>query len=315
MLSLPFFPERASAAALSVDYLFLFLLAVGVFFSVLIFALIFYYAVRYRRRSADEVPPLVHEPFALEVAWIVIPFIITIAIFVWGAKLFSDQFHPPANAEEVFVVGKQWMWKLQHQEGNREIDELHVPVGRPIKLVMTSEDVIHDFFVPAFRVKKDVLPGRYTSIWFQADKPGRYHFFCSQYCGTDHSLMKGWVTVMEPTAYEQWLGAGAASESMAVSGQRLFQQLECTSCHQETDTPNGPSLMGVFGRPQMLQGGRSVVADEAYLRDSIVNPRAQILAGYRPLMPTYQGQVNEEQILQLIAYIKSLGAPERKTPR
>ncbi len=312
MLSLQFLPVRASAAAASVDYLFLFLLGVAAFFSLLIFVLIFYFAIRYRRRSADEVPPLVKEPFSLEVAWIVIPFVITVAIFLWGAKLFSDQFHPPANAEEIFVVGKQWMWKLQHQEGNREINELHIPVGRPIKLVMTSEDVIHDFFVPALRVKKDVLPGRYTSIWFEANRPGQYHFFCSQYCGTDHSLMKGWVTVMEPADYERWLTAGTSRESMAASGQRLFQQLECSTCHQAAETANGPSLAGVFGKPQMLAGGKSVIADEAYLRDSIVNPRAQIVAGYPPLMPTYRGQVNEEQLLQLIAYIKSLEAPERK---
>ncbi len=312
MLSLQFLPVRASTAAPGVDHLFLFLLGVATFFSLLIFVLIFYFAVKYRRRAADEVPPAIHEPLALEVTWIVIPFLITIVIFLWGAKLFSDQFNPPANAEEIFVVGKQWMWKLQHQEGNREINALHIPIGRPIKLVMTSEDVIHDFYVPAFRVKKDVIPGRYTSLWFQANKPGQYHFFCSQYCGTDHSLMKGWVTVMEPAAYEQWLNSGAPNESMAASGQRLFQQYECATCHQDKDSPSGPSLVGVFGKTQMLQGGKSIVADEAYLRNSILNPGADIVAGYQPLMPTYQGQVNEEQLLRLIAYIKSLGTQERK---
>ncbi len=312
MLLLQFMPVRASTSAAGVDYLFLFLLGVAAFFSVLIFALIFYFAIRYRRRSEDEVARLVREPVALEVTWIVIPFILTVIIFLWGAKLFSDQYHPPADAEEVFVVGKQWMWKLQHQEGNREINELHIPVGRPIKLVMTSEDVIHDFFVPAFRVKKDVIPGRYTSIWFEADRPGQYHFFCSQYCGTDHSLMKGMVTVMEPAAYEQWLNSGSTNESMASSGQRLFDRLDCNSCHREADTVIAPTLAGVFGKELMLEGGKKVVADEAYLRDSILNPRAEIAAGYGPVMPTYQGQVNEEQLLQLIAYIKSLGAVERK---
>ncbi len=312
MLMLQFLPEQASTAAPSVDRLFFFLLGVSAFFTVLIFSVVFYFAIKYRRRPSGQAPPLVHEPIGLEVAWIVIPFILTVIIFVWGAKLFSDQNRPPAAAEEIYVVGKQWMWKLQHQEGNREINELHIPAGRPIKLVMTSEDVIHDFFVPAFRVKKDVLPGRYTSIWFQATKPGRYHFFCSQYCGTDHSEMKGWVTVMEPADYEQWLGEGTAVQSLAASGQQLFQRLACADCHKVTDTGRGPSLEGIFGTNRPLQGGGSVVADEGYIRESILNPQARIVAGYQPLMPTYQGQVNEEQLLQLIAYIKSLRAPERK---
>ncbi len=315
MPSFDLFPVEASTAASGVDQLFFFLLAVGGFFAILIFVLIFYFAIKYRRRSPATVPPLIHEPVALEVGWIVIPFFITVVIFVWGAKLFSDQYHPPASASEIFVVGKQWMWKLQHPEGNREINELHIPVGRPIKLVMTSEDVIHDFFVPAFRVKKDVLPGRYSSIWFQANKIGRYRFFCSQYCGTDHSLMNGWVTVMDPAAYEQWLSTGVATESMAASGLRLFQQLQCTGCHQATDTAAGPSLAGVYLKTIPLEGGKSVVADEAYLRDSILNPRSAIVAGYKPLMPTYQGQLDEEQLLQLIAYIKSLGTTERKTSK
>lgn len=306
--------ERASTAAASVDHLFYFLLAVSAFFLILIFALLFYFAVRYRRRSPDQVAALINEPVALEVVWIVIPFLITIVIFVWGAKIFSDQAHAPAGAEEIFVVGKQWMWKLQHQEGNREINELHIPIGRPIKLVMTSEDVIHDFFVPAFRVKKDVLPGRYTSIWFEANKVGTYHFFCSQYCGTDHSRMAGWVTVMEPAAYERWLSQGNAVETLAASGEMLFQRLGCTNCHQAADTDRGPSLVGTFGRARRLQGGNTIIVDESYLRESILNPRAQVVAGYQPLMPTFTGQVNEEQLLELIAYMKSLAAPERKKP-
>lgn len=302
-------PEQASSTAASVDHLYFFLVGVGGFFSVLIFGLIFYFAVKYRRRVDDAIPPLIHEPAALEVTWIVIPFILTVIIFLWGAKLYSDQSRPPATAEEIFVVGKQWMWKLQHMEGNREINELHIPVGRPVKLVMTSEDVIHDFFVPAFRVKKDVLPGRYTSIWFQPTKTGTYHFFCSQYCGTDHSRMKGWVTVMEPSAYEQWLRRGDTGESMTVLGQRLFQRLECDSCHQAADTNRGPSLIGVFRAARTFQGGGSVVADESYLRESILNPRAKIVSGYQPLMPAYEGQLSDGELLELITYIKSLAAP------
>jgi len=304
-----FIPEQASTAAASVDHLYFFLVGVGGFFSVLIFALIFYFAVKYRRRVDGEIPPLIHEPAALEVTWMVIPFILAVIMFLWGAKLYSDQSRPPAAAEEIFVVGKQWMWKLQHMEGNREINELHIPVGRPVKLVMTSEDVIHDFFVPAFRVKKDVLPGRYTSIWFQPTKTGTYHFFCSQYCGTDHSGMKGWVTVMEPSAYEQWLKRGDTGESMTVLGQRLFQRLECDFCHQAADTNRAPSLIGVFRTARTIQGGGSVVADESYLRESILNPRAKIVSGYQPLMPAYEGQLSDDELLELITYIKSLAAP------
>ncbi len=305
--------ERASTAAASVDHLFYFLLGVSAFFIVLIFVLLFYFAVKYRRHAADQPPEEVHEPMALEVGWIVVPFLITIVIFVWGAKIFSDQSHPPAGAEEIFVVGKQWMWKLQHQEGNREINELHIPIGRPIKLVMTSEDVVHDFFVPAFRVKKDVLPGRYTSIWFEANRIGTYHFFCSQYCGTDHARMTGWVTVMDPAAYERWLSEGSPRQTMVSSGEILFQRLGCANCHKSTNSDRGPSLIGVFGKRRVLQEGGTVIADESYIRESILNPRAAIVAGYQPLMPTFTGQVNEDQLLQLIAYIKSL-APERKKP-
>lgn len=306
--------EQASTAAASVDHLFYFLLSVSGFFLLLIFGLLFYFAVRYRRRSPDQPAERVHEPLALEVAWIVIPFLITVVIFVWGAKIFSDQSRPPAGAEEIFVVGKQWMWKLQHQEGNREINALHVPIGRPIKLVMTSEDVIHDFFVPAFRVKKDVLPGRYTSIWFEANKTGTYQFYCSQYCGTDHSRMTGQVTVMEPAEYERWLNEGSPHVSMAAAGHDLFDRLGCSGCHQETDSDRGPALAGVFGRPRRLSDGRTVFADEAYLRDSILNPQGAIVAGYEGIMPTFKGQVNEDQLLELIAYIKSLSQQERKKP-
>ncbi len=304
--------ERASTAAASVDHLFYFLLAVSAFFLVLIFTLLLYFAIRYRRRSPDQAAELIREPVALEVTWIVIPFLITIVIFIWGAKLYSDQSHTPSNAEQIFVVGKQWMWKLQHQEGNREINALHIPIGRPIELVMTSEDVVHDFFVPAFRVKKDVLPGRYTSIWFEANKTGTYHFFCSQYCGTDHARMTGWVTVMEPAECERWLSEDAPRETMVSSGERLFQRLGCSSCHGAADSDHGPTLLGLYGRTRRMQDGHSVVADEAYIRESIVNPRAKLVSGYQSLMPTFQGQVDEEHILQLIAYIKSLATPERK---
>jgi cytochrome c oxidase subunit 2 len=214
---------------------------------------------------------------------------------------------------EIFVVGKQWMWHLQHPEGPREINELHVPMGVPVKLTMTSEDVIHDFYVPAFRVKKDVVPGRYTSLWFQATKTGIYHLFCAQYCGADHAEMIGWVYVMAPADYAAWLSGGARNESMSQAGERLFNQLGCVTCHVADGTGRGPSLVGLYGKQEKLRSGEVRVVDEALIRQAIVNPNSIILPNYPPIMPTFQGQINEEQVLQLIAYVKSLGPEERKT--
>ncbi|MBZ5537898.1 MAG: cytochrome c oxidase subunit II [Acidobacteriia bacterium] len=307
---IPLAPPQASTFAPGVDHLFLFLLGVTGSVAILVFVLIFIFAVKYRRRSPDEVPPRVHETMFLEVAWIGIPFLLMLVMFGWGAEIYYEEFHPPPGSLEIFVVGKQWMWKLQHPEGKREIDELHVPVGRPVKLTMTSEDVIHDFFIPAFRIKKDVLPGRYSSLWFEATKTGTYHFFCSQYCGTNHSEMKGWVVVMNPAEYQQWLSGGAGGETMEQAGARLFQKLACTNCHRSDNSGRAPTLVGVYGRPVKLVDGSTVMADDAYIRESILRPAARVAAGYQPIMPTFQGQVNEESILQLIAYIKSLKIPE-----
>jgi cytochrome c oxidase subunit 2 len=205
------------------------------------------------------------------------------------------------------------MWKIQHSDGQREINELHVPVGRPVRLTMTSEDVIHDFFVPAFRMKQDVLPGRYTNAWFQATRPGRYHLFCSQYCGTKHSAMIGWIDVMEPVAYQAWLSGGAGGESLAAAGAKLFVQHACNTCHRPDSLARGPNLEGLFGKTVRLAGGRTVVADESYIRESIVNPNAKMVAGFQPLMPTFQGLISEEGLLQLVAYIKSLSRPNAAT--
>jgi len=308
----PLFPEQASTIAGGVDRLFLFLVLVAGFFSLLIFVLIFIFAIKYRRRSEDEKPKPIAGSHTLEIAWSVIPLLITFVMFGWGAKLYVRNSRPPVNAVEVFVVGKQWMWKIQHTEGQREIDELHVPVGRPVKLTMTSEDVIHDFFIPAFRVKKDVVPGRYSEIWFQATKVGQYHLFCAQYCGAQHSAMTGWVYVMKPVDYEKWL-SGGGGESMESSGEKLFSRFGCVNCHHADNSGRGPSLVGVFGKPVQLESGETVMADEAYVRESILAPNAKIVKGYPPIMPTFQGQVSEEQLLQLIAYVKSLKTAERMT--
>src|SRR5438445_10879259 len=273
------FPDQASTMATQVDVLFFFLVGISVFFATLIFIVIIVFAVKYRRRSEDERPQDVHGDLRLEILWTVIPLGLTLVMFVWGAKLFFIINDPPANSLEINVVAKQWMWKVQHPDGQLEIDELHIPVGRPVKLTMTSQDVIHDCFVPPFRVTMDVLPGRYTTVWFEATTPGEYHLFCSQYCGTQHSGMVGRIVVMEPTQYQTWLGGGTTGIAMATAGAKLFQTLGCATCHMENDTGRGPSLVGLFGKTVQLQGGKSMVDDETDIRESILNPPAKVLTG------------------------------------
>lgn len=308
---LPFTPEQASTVSTEVDALYTYLVAITLFFSLLVTALIFYFAVKYRRRSENDLPHPIAGSVKLETMWTVIPFLISMTIFVWGASLYFKLYRPPKDAIEIFVVGKQWMWKFQHTEGQREINELHVPVNAKVKLTMTTEDVIHSFAVPAFRIRSDVVPGRYTFAWFEATKVGRYHLFCTEFCGTNHSGMNGWVEVMEPTAYQAWL-SGGGSDSPAAQGQQLFQSLGCATCHRTDTQGRGPVLTGIFGKPQRLQNGQDVTVDEAYIRESIVNPTAKVVEGFQPIMPAYQGQVNEEQLLQLVAYIRSLGAPQQQ---
>ncbi len=309
---LPLFPPAASTGAHQVDMITYVWLVVAIFFSLLIAGLILFFMARYRRRSADAVGAPTGNPLLLEITWSGIPLLITLVMFAWGARVFFFVYRPPSNAVEYFAVGKQWMWKFQHPEGNREIDELHVPVGQPIKMIMTSEDVIHSFYVPAFRMKQDVLPGRYTTTWFEADRPGTYHLFCAEYCGTEHSRMIGSVVVMEPTDYEAWLSGAQPGQSLVASGAQLFQSLACNTCHRPGPgmAARGPRLEGLFGHQVALADGRSVVANEDYIRESILNPTAKVTAGYQPIMPTFQGQVTEEQLVQIIAYVKSLsGAP------
>jgi cytochrome c oxidase subunit II len=309
-LGFPLFPEQASTMAPRVDQLYFFLLGVSVFFATLILILIIAFAINYRRRSDDEQPRPISGNLGLEILWTLVPLSLTLVMFVWGARLYFITFYPPSDALEINVVAKQWMWKVQHAEGRSEIDELHIPTGRPIKLIMTSQDVIHDFFVPAFRVKKDVLPGRYTTLWFEAAKPGAYRLFCSQYCGTQHSGMIGHVIALEPAEFQAWLSGGATAVSMATAGEKLFQKLGCVSCHAPNDTGRGPSLVGLLGKAVRLQGGGSVTADENYIRESILEPQAKIVAGYQPIMPTFKGLISEDGIMQIIAYLKSLKREE-----
>src|ERR1035438_3503869 len=304
---LPLFPEQASTFAPEVDHLLYYLLVVAVFFTVVIFGAIFYFAVRARRRGDQELPHVAHTGMVLEVLWTVIPFGLTMVMFTWGANIFFNESRPPNDAVQIYVVAKQWMWKLQHMEGKREINELHIPLGRSVKLTMTSEDVIHSFFVPAFRTKQDVVPGRYSTTWFTPTKVGKYHLFCAEYCGTNHSGMIGWVYVMEPGDYQNWLSGGAAEGSMAENGKKLFEQLACNNCHKEDNSGRGPTLIGLFGKQVQLAGGGTVKADEAYFRESILQPQAKVVSGFEPVMPTFQGLVTEEQLVQLVEYVKSLG--------
>lgn len=307
-------PESASTLSGDVDALYFYLCGVTIFFTLLIGGAIIYFVIRYRRRNPFEIPRPIEGSTKLETLWSVIPLLIAMSFFFWGASLFYREYRPPTNALEVYVVGKQWMWKFQHTTGQREINELHVPVGRKVKLIMTTEDVIHDVFVPAFRIKADVVPGKYTTQWFEATKPGRYHFFCAEYCGMNHSGMGGWVVVMEPVDYENWLSGNAGQGSPAAAGRGLFESLGCASCHGANgEGGRGPALIGLFGSKVVLNNGQTITADEGYLRESILNPQAKIVTGFGPIMPSFQGQVSEEQLLQVVAFVKSLSTSKPET--
>jgi cytochrome c oxidase subunit II len=303
MTGVPFTPPQASTFAPQVDALFVFELGIAVFFIFLIFTCIVFFCIRYRRRSEDEIPPKMPSYYALEIAWTIIPFLLMLVMYFWGAKLYVHAQRPAEHAMELHVIGKQWMWKIEHPEGVREINEMHVPAGVPIKLVLASQDVIHDFFVPAFRMKQDLIPGSYVTEWFQATQTGTYHLFCSQYCGEGHSNMVGKIIVLSQPDYQAWIAGAAPAENPAAAGKQLFTSLGCVQCHSQ----RAPSLAGVYGSRVSLQDGSVVIADEQYLRDSITNPSNQIVAGYPAVMPSYFGQISEEQLYELIQFIKSLG--------
>ena len=307
---LPFVPEQASAAASEVDNLTLYLVGMSTFFTVLIAAMIIFFAIKYRRRSDNQVGSSFENSAFLEITWTLIPLLIALFTFGWGLKVFFRLYRPPTNAVEYQVTGKQWMWKIQHPTGQREINELHVPIGQPTRLVMTSEDVIHSFFVPAFRVKADVVPGRQSSIWFTPTKAGRYHLFCTEFCGTEHSGMIGWVTVQSQEEYQAWLAAAPAPKAPSADGERLFAQYACNTCHKPVPGGRGPSLHGLYGSQVALADGGTARADDAYLRESILMPSARMVQGYEPIMPAFQGQVSEEALQQLISYIKNLPAAD-----
>ena len=311
-------PESASTLSGDVDALYFYIWGVTLFFTLLISVVVIFFVIRYRRRNPFEIPRPIEGSHKLETLWSVIPLLIAITFFAWGAKLYFAEYKPAQNAIDIYVVGKQWMWKFQHATGQREINELHVPIGRKVKLIMATEDVIHDVFVPAFRIKADVVPGKYTTEWFEATKPGTYNFFCAEYCGMNHSGMRGYVVVMEPTEYENWLSGNAGQTSPAAAGRNLYESLGCVSCHgANAEGGRGPALLGVYGSKVVLNNNSSVVADEGYLRESVLNPQAKIVTGFGPIMPSFQGQISEEQLLQIVAYIKSLSTtkPEQATAK
>jgi len=304
----PLFPDAASTAANQVDAHYYYLVGISTFFSLLIACLVIYFAIKYRRRSKDERPKKIAGSLALELTWSLIPLMLALSIFAWGSSIYFSLRRPPPASLDVYVVGKQWMWKFQHPSGKREINELHVPVGRSVRLTMASEDVIHSFFVPAFRMKYDVVPGRLRTMWFEATKPGKYRLFCAEYCGTKHAGMGGYVIAMEPDEYQDWLSGGERGISPAAAGEKLFLGLGCNTCHRADPTGRGPTLANLFGKQVQLQTGETVLADETYLREAITNPQGKLVAGYQAIMPTYQGLISEEALLQIIAYIKSQSA-------
>ena len=314
------FPEQASTLAPRVDNVYFFIIAVTAFFAVLVSVVVIVFAVKYRTNDPLAVGARIHGSIPLELGWSIIPFVVAVVIFAWAADVFFDLQRPPDQTIEIYSTAKRWMWKFQHLEGQSEINELHVPVGRAVKVTFTSEDVLHSMFFPSFRVKADAIPGRYSTVWFTATKLGEYHLFCAEYCGTNHSGMIGKVIVMEPAAYQSWLAGALGAGSISQRGEQLFNDLACNTCHLSDGQGRGPSLVNKFGSSEELTNGARVMVDEAYVRESILTPQAKLVAPYQPLMPTFQGLVSEENVMALVEYIKSLrssgssavraGAPE-----
>ncbi|MEX2615233.1 MAG: cytochrome c oxidase subunit II [Alphaproteobacteria bacterium] len=305
-----FIPESAAAGAAGIDTLFYTLVAfsfgIGLFLTILVVG----YAVRYRAGSSADRSGRRTRNLRLEIGWTSTSFLVALGLFVWGAVLFLDRDNPPANALEISAIGKQWMWQFRHPGGQREINELHVPVDQPVVVSMASQDVIHSFYVPAFRVKQDVVPGRASHVWFTATRPGRYRLFCAEFCGTEHSAMGGFVIVMEPAAFAEWLELQGEGESLAQAGGRLFRALGCSGCHGDSSQVRAPRLDGVFGRPVALSNGTATIADDRYIRDSILMPDKEIAAGYEPVMPSYDGLIDESELQMLTEYVRSLSPGE-----
>ena len=295
-----------------IDHVYYFIIGTTVTISTIVAVLVIFFAIKYRRRG-NEIPKPIHGAILLESLWTIIPLGIALGMFAWSANVYFDVITPPDDALDVYAVGEQWMWTIQHPDGQREKNELHIPVGKPVRVILTSKDVIHDFYVPAFRTKQDAVPGRYTQTWFQATKAGRYRLYCAEYCGANHSKMIGWVVAQDPIEFQHWLSS-KADLSLAQRGRRLFLKFQCVTCHTGTSEAHAPILEALYKRTVHLTDGRTVIADENYIRESILNPRAKIVEGFEPIMPVFQGAINDDQLLELIAFIKALppgGTPTR----
>ncbi len=298
-------PTEASSISPYVDSLYVFLLLMTVFGTALVGAIVLVFSIKYRREK-NPVATQIEGSTLAEATWTIIPLAIFLLVFVWGALLYFRIYDPPTNAMNIYVVGKQWMWKAEHPGGQHEINALHVPTGRPVQLTMISQDVFHSFSIPAFRVKREVIPGRYSTVWFQATEPGKYHLFCTQYCGTQHAGMIGEITVLTPDDYKKWLQESTSGMSLAQNGERLFASMGCNACHSGNAAARGPNLAGVYGTKLTLTDGSQVLVNDAYLRDAILNPSQHVTAGYAPIMPTYQGQISEDGLIDLVEYVKNL---------
>jgi cytochrome c oxidase subunit 2 len=310
LTSFPLFPPEASKIAPQMDALFFFMVLVSVIGLTIVILLVTSFSILYSQKR-HPVAVQVEGSTLLEATWTIIPLGLFLIMFVWGALIYFRVYTPPANSMNIYVVGKQWMWKAEHPGGQHEINSLHLPTGRSIQLTIISQDVFHSFSIPAFRVKREAIPGRYTSVWFEATEPGTYHLFCTQYCGTNHSAMIGDVVVMTPQDYKKWLDESTSGMSLAQNGERLFASLSCAACHNAKPDARGPNLANVYGAKLPLSSGGTVTADEAYLRESILNPSQHITQGYAPIMPTYQGQISEEGVIALVEYIKNLNSDYR----
>jgi cytochrome c oxidase subunit 2 len=306
-----------TGSAVSTDWLLLGLLLVSIAVLALVFGLMLFYLVRYRHNSPVVRGNIQERSFRFEMSWTIATLVVFFGLFIWGSFIYLDDFKPPKNALKIYVVAKQWMWKVEHAGGQREIDALHVPVNKSIELVMTSQDVIHDFFIPAFRLKRDVLPGQYETLWFRARKTGTYQLFCAQFCGTSHAAMIGAVYVLSDPDYANWLAHNGTSDTLIAQGHALFIRDGCDGCHAGRGTVRAPSLSGLYGSPVPLSDGTTVIADDAYIRDSILQPRKQVVASYDPIMPAFAGVIGEDDLLKLVAYVESLAAqpqPEGNQP-
>lgn len=304
------YPPEASKIAPQMDALYFFMVLVSLIGLTIVILLITAFSIMYRQQK-HPIPVQIEGSTMLEATWTIIPLGLFLIMFVWGALIYFRVYTPPANAMNIYVVGKQWMWKAEHPGGQHEINSLHIPTGRAIQLTLISQDVFHSFSIPAFRVKREAIPGRYTTVWFEATTPGTYHLFCTQYCGTDHSHMIGDIVVLTPDDYKRWLASSTSGASLAQNGERLFASLSCTACHNARPDARGPNLANVYGSKLILANGQSQLADEAFLRDAILNPSQHVTQGFAPIMPTYQGQVSEDGVIALVEYIKQLNSDYR----